>query len=170
MLLMTNEALTKGPSPAATRRHVHLTVARRRGHTVTELGLGTVVHPQLLLVPMTMSGPLRPRLGVVVRLPGRDDLVPVNRILRSEESFGNALGLLLAAPVPGLAVEIVSGHALQDWLLDCRASGVGAYTGRLSDPADPTPPSPPTQDENDLPRGGTGGIVCRMFPAWRGCR
>lgn len=153
---MTHETLSKAFTPSHTREHVHLVVARQGAGLWTDITLGTPVDEQVVLVPLSMSGPLRPRAGVVVHVPGREQPVPVTRILRSERAFGDGLGLVLSEKIAGLPVETPPTRVpLHEWLSECDHSGVGAYTGALRHAHVSSP-------ENDLPRGW-GDWVCRVL-------
>lgn len=151
---MTDEPLTTVPVPTTPRDHVHLVVGRQHEQGITEFALGTIIDPRLVLVPLALSGPLRPRAGVVVMVPDRFP-VPVTQVFRTEDKYGQALGLLLDRPLVGLPLERLPADGLLDeWLTQC--DDVGAWS----------PGSSPA--ETDLPRGYSD-IICKMFPKWRGC-
>ena len=77
-------------------------IGRRTGDQVTVLGAGIAMAPQVVLVPLSMSGLLRPRIGLVV-LPDAHahafEAVPVLQVLRSEPGTGDVLGLVLEQPL-----------------------------------------------------------------------
>ena len=99
-------------------------IGRRTRDQITVIGAGIAVTPEIVLVPLGLSGPLRPRVGVVV-LPdpstGADDAVPVLRIMRTEPDTGDALGLEVARPLP--AHEDPPVENIHHWL-DLRLRGV----------------------------------------------
>ena len=138
---------------------------------ITVLGAGIAVAPQIVMTPMSMSGPLRPREGVVV-LPTPDahpfEAHPVERILPCAPSAGDVLGLKLTAKL-GDFQEPPPHIPMQQWLLD-----------RLQGGETPTDPAHSWPDGGKAPKvttdlrrlNGAGGSarrrsrsrVCVIFP------
>lgn len=100
-----------------TQRSSRVHVGRVADGRVTVLGAGIAVAPTIVMVPLGLSGPLRPRLGVVV-LPAPDapavDAIEVLSVVRSEPGTGDVLGLELAEPLDGY--ETPPTEAVDRWL------------------------------------------------------
>lgn len=135
---------------------------------ITVLGAGIAVAPQIVVAPMSMSGPLRPREGVVV-LPTPDahpfEAHPVERILPCDPSAGDVLGLKLTAKL-GNYQEPPPHILIQQWLQDRLQGG--------ETPIDPAYPRPDAENApevailNGAARGMSRSRICIIFP--RLCR
>lgn len=117
----TDRAVTITPLEPRTPR-VH--VARLAEGRLKPLGAGLLVAEDLVLLPLSMSGPLRPRAGVVV-LPheaaGPEQAIAVARVVRSD--IGRALGLSLQRPMAGPCVaEPETEDETEAWLDQCLAA------------------------------------------------
>lgn len=102
----------------------HVFVARRDGTDVSVLGVGVVIDPQVAIVPLSLSGPLRPCEGVVVLPFGERSAlraIPVNRVLRCEPAVGDALGLQVATCLNGPFAEPAEDEEPRSWLTNCLA-------------------------------------------------
>lgn len=147
-----------------------LLIGRLGAGRVTIIGAGVAVAPRIVMVPLSMSGPLRPRDGVVV-LPDADahpfEAHPVVRISRSEPSTGDVLGLQLAAPVGNY--QDPPPILTQQWLQE-RLQGRPMPTGLSG--AHPGAENPPDVavflPRPDGARSGSNGRsrsrVCVIFP------
>ena len=129
MVVMTSNLTATGPDtvtitapPRPDTPRVH--VARLDGHRLRALGPGLLVSQNLVLLPLTMSGPLRPRDGVVVLPRAVCDIgeaIVVRRVLRSD--VGRALGLTLERPLYGPCVaEPDDEDEAASWLDGCLAA------------------------------------------------
>lgn len=150
-------------------------VGRIQGQTFTVLGTGVAVEPSFVLVSLTMSGPLRPRAGVVVVPEGAGpgtQAVPVRRIHRGEHHRTDPLALELAAPLRCAMASPDRIDGLDGWLTDrlegsSRAAGADldgdGQTGMATGSGTEGRPDDVGEDDPDT-AGGRTRWLCVVYP------